>query len=441
VNAVIRGLIVASVSVVLVGCGGGGGGGSSAGGNASANAPASSAGPWLTFSPSPVELELLPNKATVFSVKATSTKTIAQAVNIAIIDTKGVIQPTISLTQNSPQVYFAAMTTNAALAPGVYSGQFEVRVCYDAPIACASPVEGSPWQLPYRFHVNDPASLSFKQWEAAQTTPGFLDDFAISQSASVPVVVTAGFYSRVMETWTSADAGTSWTLLTTAHSPTPLTRGFALAGDGSAIYLSGGQGLKTSGSPGITGVFASHVWKFDGSDWTAQTPAASFPPREGHVMAKVGATLYVAGGTTGATVWRDLWRSIDDGVNWSKVLDTLPTALGRISCAVNWQGSLLLVGQTGLATSADGVQWNVRSGLPARFPFGSTQCGLLNNRLVVVAPDGNRDTYSSADLQSWQLEPSPGFATPSPGAAAVAGRLLTVTGSGTSQRTVYRTVP
>lgn len=436
-NAVIRGLTAVSLAAALAGCGGGGGGGGSGGTGTGGDAPANTAGSWLTFSPSPVELDLLPGKAVPFSVSATASKSIGATVNVAIIDTKGVIQPSVSIIQNSPLQYFATMTTNPALAPGVYSGQFEVRLCYDAPITCARPVEGSPWQLPYRFRVADPAALSFKRWEAAQTVPGFLSNFAITERAGAPFVVTAGEYSSVMETWTSADFGSTWTLVTTANRPAPYTRGFALASDGNAIYLSGGQRLTVQ-----PGVLTSHVWKFDGTDWTLQNAAASFPARQSHVMAKVGAALYVTGGTTGSTPWRDLWRSVDDGVNWSKVTDALPAALGRISCAVNWQGSLLLLGDAGLATSADGAQWNVRSsGLPARFPLGSMQCGILNNRLVVVATDGNHDTYSSADLQTWQLEPSPGLAMPSPGAATVAGRLLTVTGSGTSQRTVYRTVP
>lgn len=153
---------------------------------------------------------MFPNTPTPFGVIATSTKTFPQQINIGIIDTKGVITPNIKLSTISALQYSASMTTNPDLAPGTYSGNFEVRLCYDNPLTCSQPVEGSPWQLPYKIRVIDPAALSYAKWEAAQTAPGFLDNFALSYRDGKPIVVTAGFYTAVMESWMSSDIGSTW---------------------------------------------------------------------------------------------------------------------------------------------------------------------------------------------------------------------------------------
>ena len=400
--------------------------------------PRAGTGPsWLTFSPPTVDLTVFPQTLKPFGIIAQSTKVFTQAVYVAIIDAQGVTSPPVSIKGIGP--YFAAMNTNPALAPGIHSGNFEVRLCYDTnPLVCAQPVEGSPWRVPYTIEVLDPASLHYARWEAAQTTPGFLDNFALSHRNGDPFVVAAGFYSGVMETWTSTDLGSSW-MLAGSSRPSPLTKGFALASDGEAIYLSGGQSISTYGKP--LGEYQSHVWKFDGVNWQVKTASAVFSGREDHVMAKVGGVLYVAGGRDAGGTLRDLWKSTDDGVNWSSVSASLPAALGNVTCALNWQNTLLLVGQK-VATSADGVNWTVRSGYPKTFPAASTQCSVLNERLFINAVDPNDDAVSSVDLIHWQLE-RPQALPPvnAPGMAAVNGRLMITTGSGTSQRTTYRTVP
>ncbi|MGJ7504390.1 hypothetical protein ACSFBF_28815 [Variovorax sp. ZT5P49] len=436
------------LSCLIASCGGGGGGGGGGGfpglvtppPTGGTPPPSNPAGAWLTFNPSPVELTLFPNTPKTFSVVATSTKVISAPVYVGIIEPKGVITTNIKISSAGLQ-YTATMNTNPALAPGVHTGNFEVRVCYDAnPLVCSQPVEGSPWQLPYKFTVIDPASLHYSGWEAAQTTPGFLDNFALSYRGGAPFVVTAGFYTNVMETWTSGDIGSTWTKVTTAQVPTPLTKGFALASDDSAIYLSGGQ---LSGSS----AYQNQVWKFDGTDWSQKTAAAEFPGRANHVMAKVGNALYVVAGRTTAGDVRNVWRSDNDGVNWTQVSQGLPAALGNPTCALNWQGSLLLVGDQ-VATSADGATFTMASGFPSTFPKGSTQCAVLNGRLFIsptstFSDNGSgKSAVSTTDLANWQLERSRLTTMgDAPGMAAINSRLVVTTGQGSSQRTTYRTVP
>lgn len=431
--------IAACVAAWLAGCGGGGGGNGDAGGSGSGSSTPSSAGSWLTFSPSRVDLTMLPGTSTPIIIDAVSSRTIAEPINVAIIDAKGVIvAKSVGITPMSALRYSIVMFTQPALAAGVHSGSFEVRLCYDSPLTCARPVEGSPWQLPYTITVSDPASLSYQRWEEAQTTPGFLANFALSQISTTPVVVSAGFYSGVMETWTSADLGSGWRQPALPANTMPMSGAFALASDGKSIYLSGGQAVGAYGK--LTGNYLNHVWKFDGTSWREQTPAAPFAGRRNHVMAKVGDTLYLGGGRNGSEFLQDLWASSDDGVTWRKISASLPAGVSSPSCALNWRGSLLLVGNQ-VATSADGVAWTVHAGYPPRFPQRSTQCAVLNDRLFINSTSYDFDAVSSADLQSWKIERPMGGVGNAPGMAAIDGRLLITSGDGTSQRTVYRTVP
>ena len=92
-----------------------------------------------------------------------------------------------------------------------------------------------------------------------------------------------------------------------------------------------------------------------------------------------------------------------------------------------------------MATSSDGVNWKVHGEHLARFPERSTQCAVLGNRLVLVIDYGY--SISTADLMHWKLERSLPLGSTAPGMAAIDGRLVAVTGQGTSQRFVFRTVP
>lgn len=445
---VLGALTSCAAALMLVACGGGGGGG---GGGAFPiiNPPPStstnSAGSWLTFKPASVDLTVFPKTSTPFSVAAVSSRNIAQTVNVAVIDTKGVIAPNVKIS-NSWSQYVASMNTNPDLAPGTYTGNFEVRVCYDAdPLVCAQPVEGSPWQLPYKIRVLGPADLSYTRWEEVQTTPGFLDKLythtlALSVHGGKPFTTFANGSTGVMETYLSPDLGSQWSQQA-IPGPTPSTMHFALASDGVAVYLS--AGLNFIGNY----AYQSHVWKFDGVAWQRQTPGAAFGGRERHVMAKVGATLFVAGGSNGGiNAFRDVWASTDDGVTWSKRIDNLPAALGVVTCALNWRGSLLLIGDA-VATSPDGVQWTVHSGYPATFPKGSTQCAVLDDKLIIVGngqimEGRTAQSMSTTDLVNWNLELSRSRLNEIevPNLIAVDGRLLAFSGQSTTKLTLNRTV-
>jgi hypothetical protein len=305
-------------------------------------------------------------------------------------------------------------------------------------------------------NINDLAAYGFSGWEVMTTGAPFLDDFRLATFAGKLYAVSRGFYSHGVETYESTDGGAHWTQLMI---PGPLgdLRAFALASDAAGIYLSGGSDGSTVNSG---------VWRFDGTAWTQRTAAGAFTAREHHAMVSHAGALYILGGRSGMTFFEDTWKSVDGGVTW-----TLASATGfqpRYDfCAVSdGAGAMLVTGGhflTGLESgttvrnavfrSTDGASW---TGLPVSgtSPVMTTirthsgACAMLGNRIVYVgdSPGFSADssfTVSSDDGVTWNYEPhhATAFGGMTPGGASLGGRVYVSSGSGTSQRTVTRSVP
>lgn len=114
---------------------------------------------WLSFSPATSEVTSYAGESVAFRILASASKPVEGVVNIGIIDSRGVIEPSVALTYAAPQ-YLAELRTAASLSAGTYSGNLEVRLCRDDPRVCAQPVAGSPWQVPYRFTILAASNLS-----------------------------------------------------------------------------------------------------------------------------------------------------------------------------------------------------------------------------------------------------------------------------------------
>lgn len=447
-----------TLMLMMASCGGGGGGGGGglplAGlGAGTAPTPPTETGPgsvpagsedgsWLKL-PSSLDFTIHPSALPKyrFSIIAQSTKTFEQKISVAIIDAAGSILPQVEV-KGGGLVYSATMQVRPDLPPGVHTGKFEVRLCFDAdPLLCSQPVGGSPWFVPYTFRIVDGGKYSFPAWERAARSAGYLNDYALSQLNSKLVVVEAAFYDGFIKTWTSIDVGASWQQMQIAG-PTGHVRDFALASDGGSVYFSGGEAIAPYSKP--TGGYSADVWKFDGTSWQARASGAPFGGRSKHVMAKVEGNLYVVGGSNGAATLRDVWKSSNDGVSWTKSSSDVPESVGRVTCALEWKGMLLVIGDR-IATSSDGTNWTAYDDLPPTFPKGSTQCGVLAGRLfinptTIVPYDTN--IVSTLNLTDWNVErPLSGATFHVPGMAAVDGRLVVLAGTGTSERSTYRTVP
>lgn len=84
---------------------------------------------------------------------AITSKVIDRVFNIAIIDTQGVVTTDTRVVANSSMSYTATLHTSPTLKAGEYSSNLELRLCYDDPMVCRSPVDGSPWKIPLKVTV------------------------------------------------------------------------------------------------------------------------------------------------------------------------------------------------------------------------------------------------------------------------------------------------
>lgn len=151
-------MVSALAAVTFSGCGGGGGGGSAGTGPGNISQPPSSS--WLQFTPSALELTAYEGRPLEFSVTARSSKTIAQAFNVGVVESTGLISTKVDLQKISDLEYQVTLRTADKLAAGTYKSKLEVRLCVDTPTTCAQPIEGSPWSLPISVTVKPATNLT-----------------------------------------------------------------------------------------------------------------------------------------------------------------------------------------------------------------------------------------------------------------------------------------
>jgi len=408
------------LALLLSACGGAGG---ASGGD----------GSWLTFQPDPVSVVAMPSTTNTFSISATATRTFTQPVNVLLEDLGRKTTGAPLVTAYSDTSYSALFAVSGALTPGSHTGEILVKVCFDDPLTCAAPAPGSPWRIPYSILGVDAAAFTFARWEGQPSVP-FLENYTMGALGSTLVTVDAGFYSHVMTTWVSANDGASWTDLGIAG-PTEFIRDFALASDGTYLYLSGGELMDSRSQP--LGTYTSKVWRFDGAAWAPRADAPPFAGRAGHAMVATGGKLYLLGGHGGAAL-RDAWVSDDGGATWSQLATALPSA-GQTTCAAAWNGGLVMTQAGSIWSSTDGGSWTRHLGFAAPYRTNPSHCAVLGARLYVW---GGEPVLSSSDLETWQFEPSHwAYGTPAPGMTAANGRLFLLDGMGSSMRPLLRSVP
>ncbi|HSV51120.1 MAG TPA: putative Ig domain-containing protein [Burkholderiaceae bacterium] len=307
-------------------------------------------------------------------------------------------------------------------------------------------------------NINASAGYSFTGWELMTTVAPFQDDFRIGYVGNHLYMVLRGFYTRVVETYQSADGGATWTRLDIV-APTGDPKEFALASDGTSIYFSGG--LHGDGT------LSNEVWRFNGSAWTRMAAAAPFAPRERHSMVIHAGALYVLGGRSDAGLLADTWKSTDSGANWTRVSASGFNPRFNFCAVSDGAGFMYVIGgrllmppqPLGVTTayedvwrSPDGVSWtslpvSPTSPLLAALPRQTASCASLNGRIFYMGDGarffpGSSEVVSSADGVTWAFEPySNSLSGLSPGAITMGGQIYVVGGAGTSQRSVLRTSP
>ncbi|RYH17315.1 MAG: hypothetical protein EON54_27925, partial [Alcaligenaceae bacterium] len=150
---------IVALAALLSACGGGGGGGQNTA------PPADSS--WLTFTPSPLTIVGKQGQSSSFSITATSSKTIAEKINLAIVDEDGVTNPqATTLIGLTDTTYRVTMQLKPTLAVGSKSGSFTLKICLDDPAVCSRPYPGSPWRVPYVLDVQ-PDGVFYKTVHSA----------------------------------------------------------------------------------------------------------------------------------------------------------------------------------------------------------------------------------------------------------------------------------
>ena len=166
---IVKLLAVTFCALALSACGGSGGGG---GGTAPTPTPAPAPPPapvpvvvnpnqaWLTLAPAALEVTTYEGEALNFTIRATSSKSFAKPVNVAIVDKVGVISTDVKVSAVNSVEYLATLTTSTVLPVGSHSTGLELRLCEDDPLVCKTPLDGSPWTIPLKVVVKSGTNLT-----------------------------------------------------------------------------------------------------------------------------------------------------------------------------------------------------------------------------------------------------------------------------------------
>ena len=250
------------LTIALSACGGGGGGSTTASSTGSSGSgtttgvpttpPPATDNSWLTFSQPEVALVAQAGSPTSFSIIATSSKTIAERINVVVVDNGGIVVPESTfISKLSTTSYQASFAVSPALRPGTYTSSLTVMLCLDASPSCEQPYPGSPWSVPYTLVV------AANAWGAQAATPlSFSYVEGGSDTHRVPLMVTGPG-----KNW-SLTSKPSWLDLSAASGISPSTV-YATARAGSArgaytgsvvFTASTGESVSLPASLNVTGL-------------------------------------------------------------------------------------------------------------------------------------------------------------------------------------------
>lgn len=114
----------------------------------------------MTMAPAALDLVAYEGEPLSMQLGLTVNSTFDVPVSVGVFGGAGVIAPGIIVTQDSRTQYRARLTTDAALAQGEHTSSLEVRLCYDNPSECKTPVTGSPWRVPVKVTVKPGTNLT-----------------------------------------------------------------------------------------------------------------------------------------------------------------------------------------------------------------------------------------------------------------------------------------
>ena len=154
---------------------------------------------------------------------------------------------------------------------------------------------------------------------------------------------------------------------------------------------------------GYTGVRSDEIWNsLDGITWNQVT--GTLPPlRDNHAAVVLNGKIYVMGGSTGGSNYKDVWSS-SDGITWTEETSNAPWGPLEHLKTVAYDGKIWVLGGAGASNdvwySSDGANWTqATSSAPWSAPNGHSVL-VFDNKMWVVSSTTNGVWYST-DGSNW----------------------------------------
>lgn len=115
----------------------------------------------LKLAPAAFDLAAYEGESLSFTLDATAPAVFGRPVWVGVFDSagmlanKGAVMPLNQIGKTS-----IPLSTSPTLAVGEHAGTLQVRLCYDIPVDCRSPVGGSPWSVPLKVGVKSNTNLT-----------------------------------------------------------------------------------------------------------------------------------------------------------------------------------------------------------------------------------------------------------------------------------------
>jgi hypothetical protein len=226
------------------------------------------------FHPSRSTLPPTRGKPVLFKLDASPVAAFDKPVRVGFVNNDGLLAQTVTVNLEGTNQQTVPLVISPALAQGEYASSIEVRVCYDDPAECRSPVTGSPWRVPLKVSVKSGTNLTALA-PIAGLSPWSTYNGNATQNAYLPVSLDPARFSRRWNTTIAA-----------AETGAPVA-------DGGRVFVSRAD---SNGQWTLTATSEAHgevLWRYD---LGPQTGAAAVAAGNGRVF------VFSTGGT-GGVLW------------------------------------------------------------------------------------------------------------------------------------------
>jgi outer membrane protein assembly factor BamB len=286
----------------------------------------------LTLTPATFDLTTYQGEPASFSLRASAVSPFTQGVRAAVFDSTGVLAAPVSMRELTSGQFSADLATASTLGVGEHSGSLELRVCYDDPATCRSPVSGSPWRVPVKVSVKPAINLTTLS-TIASLSPWSTYNGTAAQNPYVPASFDPTAFSRRWNQPVSAGMTTS-----------------APVADNGKVFVIRNSASKWELSA-ISEASGAELWRYDIGAATGPNPLAT---GNGKVFVRStgngGSFLWAFDQASGQLLGKTL-------INTAPELHQAPTVIGDIVYMGNTAGLEKFNATTSLIEWRTGIQF------------------------------------------------------------------------------------